>query len=96
MDKAAEIFLVKSPFDLRGGDQGHRAELAVEEEHEKVLNVKSYTQLRSHQGLQPSSGWGDLGKASKSLGSSAFPSQGDKEGKASSPSCHRDQDRSSC
>lgn len=53
MNKAAEIFLVKSPFDLRGWDHEHRAELAAEEDHDKVLNLKVTPNLDPIRGSSP-------------------------------------------
>lgn len=75
MNKEAEIFLVMSPFHLREWDQRQQAAEQVNT-HSKVAEAESYASLNPITDSSPTqahaSGWGDLGKASKSLDSSAF------------------------
>lgn len=77
MNKEAQIFLVMSPFHSRGLD---RRQQAAEEAdtHDKVAEAMSYANLDPIRCSSPTqalaSGQGNLGKASKTSESSAFPS----------------------
>lgn len=95
MNTAAGIFLVKSPCDQRGWDQGHRAGLAAEEDHDKVLNLRvtpSLDPIRSSSPALDGKIWGKPQNAWRVLLSLLRVTR---RAVASTPSCHRYQDRSS-